>query len=107
MPSSTLQKVRELYPEFDDIPDNQLTVRLGNKYPKLLEKDNEFAKEYKGLTEFTVGGAASQISQKIRLGAPMMLGKIGWGVAEGLTAPVVDTPVGDFSIADVGVWVML
>lgn len=55
MPSSTLQKVRELYPEFDAIPDKQLTVRLGNKYPKLLEKDDEFASNHKDYTSLSTG----------------------------------------------------
>ena len=90
MPSPTLEKVRKRFPQLDNLSDNELTVRIGNTYPKLLEKDKELADEYTDLTEFTVGGAASQVGQKVSMGAPMMLGKIGWGVAEGFTAPIID-----------------
>lgn len=100
MPSPTLEKVRKRFPQLDSLSDNELTVRIGNTYPKLLEKDKELADEYTDLTEFTLGGAASQIGQKVSMGAPMMLGKIGWGVAEGFTAPIV----GDYSASDLGVF---
>jgi len=96
MPSPTLKEVRKRFPQLDNLSDNELTVRIGNTYPKLLEKDKELADEYTDLTEFTVGGAASQIYQKATKGAPMMLGKIGWGLVEGLTAPVI----GDYSVSD-------
>jgi len=100
MPSPTLEKIRKQFPDLDNISDNELTVRIGNKYPKLLEKDNQLASEFTDLTEFTVGGAASQVYQKTTKGAPMLLGKIGWGVAEGFTAPIL----GDYSAADLGVF---
>jgi hypothetical protein len=100
MPSPTLEKIRKQFPDLDDISDNELTVRIGNEYPELLEKDNELASEFTDLTEFTVGGAASQVYQKTTKGAPMLLGKIGWGVAEGFTAPIL----GDYSAADLGVF---
>ena len=100
MPSPTLEKIRKQFPELDDISDNELTVRIGNKYPKLLEKDDQLAGDFTDLTEFTVGGAASQVYQKTTKGAPMLLGKIGWGVAEGFTAPIL----GDYSAADLGVF---
>jgi len=64
MPSPTLEKIRKQFPDLDNISDNELTVRIGNKYPKLLEKDNQLASEFTDLTEFTVGGAASQVYQK-------------------------------------------
>lgn len=100
MPSPTLEKIRKRFPDLDDVPDNELTVRIGNTYPKLLEKDEVFASEYKDFTEFTIGGAASQVGQKVSMGAPHLLGKIGWGAVEGVTAPVV----GDFSLSDLGVF---
>ena len=100
MPSPTLAKIRERFPDLDDVPDNELTVRIGNTYPKLLDEDEELASEYKGYTEFTLGGAASQVGQKVSMGAFPLLGKIGWGAVEGLTAPVA----GDFSLSDMGVF---
>ena len=100
MPSPTLAKIRERFPDLDNVPDNELTVRIGNTYPKLLDEDEELASEYKGYTEFTLGGAASQVGQKVSMGAPQLLGKIVWGAAEGLTAPVA----GDFSLSDMGVF---
>jgi hypothetical protein len=100
MPSPTLEKIRKRFPDLDSVPDNELTVRIGNTYPKLLEKDEVLANEYKDFTEFTVGGAASQVGQKVSMGAPHLLGKIGWGAVEGVTAPVV----GDFSLSDLGVF---
>ena len=100
MPSPTLKEVRKRFPQLDNLSDNELTVRIGNTYPKLLEKDKELEDEYIDLTEFTVGGAASQVGQKISMGAPMMLGKIGWGVVEGFTAPIA----GDYAAADMGVF---
>jgi len=100
MSSPTLEKIRKQFPDLDDISDNELTVRIGNEYPELLEKDNQLANEFTDLTEFTVGGAASQVYQKTTKGAPMLLGKIGWGVAEGFTAPIL----GDYSAADLGVF---
>ena len=66
MPSPTLEKIRKRFPDLDDVPDNELTVRIGNTYPKLLEKDEVFASEYKDFTEFTIGGAASQVRQRHR-----------------------------------------
>ena len=100
MPSPTLKEVRKRFPQLDNLSDNELTVRIGNTYPKLLEKDKDLANEFTDLTEFTLGGAASQVGQKISMGAPMMLGKIGWGVAEGFTAPII----GDYSASDLPVF---
>ena len=44
MPSPTLAKIRERFPDLDDVPDNELTVRIGNTYPKLLDEDEASTK---------------------------------------------------------------
>lgn len=84
MPSQTLNDLRSRYPQLRDIPDNELTVRVGNKYPHLLERDKDFASEFKGLTSTTAGGVASQVYQRGVKGGIASLGKIGWGVVEAL-----------------------
>jgi len=55
MPSPTLEKLRTHYPEFDEISDKDLTVRVGNKYPNLLKKDEEFLKEYTDYSTVSTG----------------------------------------------------
>jgi hypothetical protein len=62
MPSDTLAKIREKYPQLNSVPDNILTVELGNKYPEWLSgsNDEQFKKEYNDYTSTTLGGIASQ-----------------------------------------------
>lgn len=62
MPSNTLTELREKYPQLENVPDNVLTVELGNKYPDWLSTsdDEQFKKEYEDYTSTTLGGIASQ-----------------------------------------------
>ena len=60
MPSSTLERVRKQYPQLADVDDRNLTVRLGNKYPKLLQEDEEFRSDFEEYTTVSTGDRMRQ-----------------------------------------------
>lgn len=44
--SDILDRVRQRYPDYKDVPDNDLALAIGSKYPQYLEADSAFKSEY-------------------------------------------------------------
>lgn len=44
--SEVLDKVREKFPAYADVPDDELALRIGSKYPSYLEGDEAFKSEF-------------------------------------------------------------
>ena len=82
MPSKTLSAIRETYPQLNHIPDNEIIVKIGNKYPKALQLDKELASEHEKLTSFTAGGAAYDVYTRGVKGGLLNLAGIASGVVE-------------------------
>jgi hypothetical protein len=47
--SEVLDKVREKYPQYADVPEDELTLRIGSKYPAYLDSDPAFKTEFQGV----------------------------------------------------------
>lgn len=46
--SAILEKVRDKYPQYESLSDDDLAIRVGTKYPTYLDQDSDFKKEYEG-----------------------------------------------------------
>ena len=44
--SAILENLREKYPAYGEIPDDELAIALGQKYPQYLKADDQFASEF-------------------------------------------------------------
>jgi hypothetical protein len=43
--SAVIDGVREKFPQYKDVPDEDLAIRIGEKYPQYMDKDPDFKKE--------------------------------------------------------------
>lgn len=70
--SAVLDSIREKYPQYADIPDSELAVRIGDKYPVYLEQP-DFRAEYESAkTPVAQEQVASQPQASPDLGLPEM-----------------------------------
>lgn len=49
--SDVLDKVRAKYPQYKDVPDDDLAFQLGTKYPSYLDQDEKFRTEFQAASE--------------------------------------------------------
>jgi len=65
MPTDTISQLKQKYPQLQQIPDNVLTVELGNRYPEWLNasEDQQLKDNYNEYTSTTLSGVASQAYQ--------------------------------------------
>jgi hypothetical protein len=46
MASQTLEGFRRKYPQYADLPDDEVTLKLGDRYPQYLQQDPDFRESY-------------------------------------------------------------
>lgn len=82
MPSPTLDALRARYPKLRENTDEEITVALGKKYPKLAQDDPAFAKDYSLYTRNPVAGAVEDLGKSFIASAVYDTGTAGWSVIE-------------------------
>ena len=87
MSSKTLDKLRSVYPQLKNNTDEEITVALGNRYPRLAEDDPDFAKDYSLYTRNPVAGAVEDVGKSLVASAVYDTGAAGWSVVENLAKP--------------------
>ena len=87
MPSRTLDTLRSKFPKLRENSDEEITVALGSRFPKLAEEDPDFAKDYSLFTRNPVAGAVEDFGKSFLASAVYDTGAAGWSIVENLYKP--------------------
>src|SRR6267142_1217616 len=67
--SDILDKVREKYPAYEQVSDDDLTFSLANKYPQYLEADKDFKSDFDRINKSRIAGNLDFFKREQGIGA--------------------------------------